>query len=42
MHLYGFATEAERELFLMLIGVQGGGPEGGAGGALRRRARASS
>jgi holliday junction DNA helicase RuvA len=27
MHLYGFATEAERELFLMLIGVQGVGPK---------------
>ena len=35
MHLYGFATETERELFLMLIGVQGIGPEGGAGRALR-------
>jgi Holliday junction DNA helicase RuvA len=27
MHLYGFATEAERELFLMLIGVQSVGPK---------------
>ena len=27
MHLYGFASEAERELFLMLIGVQGVGPK---------------
>jgi holliday junction DNA helicase RuvA len=27
MHLYGFATDAERELFLMLIGVQGVGPK---------------
>ena len=27
MHLYGFATEDERELFLMLIGVQGVGPK---------------
>jgi holliday junction DNA helicase RuvA len=27
MHLYGFATGAERELFLMLIGVQGVGPK---------------
>jgi holliday junction DNA helicase RuvA len=27
MHLYGFATEAERELFLMLVGVQGVGPK---------------
>ena len=27
MHLYGFATQAERELFLMLIGVQGVGPK---------------
>ena len=27
MHLYGFASEGERELFLMLIGVQGVGPK---------------
>jgi Holliday junction DNA helicase RuvA len=27
MHLYGFATEDERELFLMLNGVQGVGPK---------------
>ena len=27
MHLYGFAAEEERELFLMLIGVQGVGPK---------------
>ena len=27
MHLYGFASEAERELFLMLIGVQSVGPK---------------
>jgi len=27
IHLYGFASEAERELFLMLIGVQGVGPK---------------
>ena len=27
LHLYGFATEPERELFLMLIGVQNVGPK---------------
>lgn len=27
IHLFGFAGEAERELFLMLIGVQGVGPK---------------
>ena len=27
MHLYGFAAEAERDLFLMLLGVQGVGPK---------------
>ena len=27
IQLYGFATEAERELFLMLVGVQGVGPK---------------
>lgn len=27
MHLFGFAAEDERELFLMLIGVQGVGPK---------------
>ncbi len=27
MHLYGFGSEDERELFLMLVGVQGVGPK---------------
>lgn len=27
LHLYGFATEDERDLFLMLVGVQGVGPK---------------
>ena len=27
MHLFGFATKSERELFLMLIGVQSVGPK---------------
>ena len=27
IHLYGFASEEERELFLMLVGVQGVGPK---------------
>ena len=27
MHLYGFSTQSERELFLMLIGVQSVGPK---------------
>ncbi|HEY6777608.1 MAG TPA: Holliday junction branch migration protein RuvA, partial [Thermoleophilaceae bacterium] len=27
IHLYGFAAEAERELFLLLIGGQGVGPK---------------
>jgi Holliday junction DNA helicase RuvA len=27
MHLYGFASEEERELFMLLVGVQGVGPK---------------
>ena len=36
--LYGFATEEERDLFLLLIGVQSRRPEDGARRALRRPA----
>ena len=36
--LYGFATEEERDLFLLLIGVQSRGAEGGARRAPRRHA----
>ena len=36
MQLFGFATEAERDLFLMLDRRSERGAEGGAGGALRR------
>ena len=39
--LYGFATEDERELFLMLLGRPVGRAEGGAGGALGRARRGS-
>ena len=44
MHLYGFASEEERELFLLLIGVQGVGPKVAlavlSGGTTRERLRA--
>jgi Holliday junction DNA helicase RuvA len=36
MHLFGFASEEERELFLMLNGVQGVGPKVSLGGTSRR------
>ena len=39
--LYGFATEEERELFLMLLGVQSVGSQGGAGRPLGRARRGS-
>ena len=38
MHLFGFATEEERELFLMLVGVQGVGPKVALAVLSRRRA----
>ncbi len=45
LQLYAFATEEERDLFLLLLGVQGVGPEGRARCAQRRttaRARRGS
>ena len=41
MQLFGFATEAERDLFLMLIGVQSVGPKVALAVLSRRLARAS-
>ena len=41
LQLYGFATEEERDLFLLLIGVQAVGPKVALARPLRRRRRAS-